>query len=46
MKQDIQNDIKTCKYKCRLNASFCDNKQFLNKDKCRCKCKELIEKVP
>ena len=35
---------KTCKFKCRLDASFCNNKQRRNKDKCRCKCKELIEK--
>ena len=35
---------KTCKFKCRLDASFCNNKQRRNKDKCRCECKELIEK--
>ena len=33
----------TCKYKCRLDASIC-NKQRLNNDKCRCECKELIDK--
>ena len=35
---------KTCKCKCRLDASVCDNKQRWNKDKCRCECKELIDK--
>ena len=29
---------KTCKCKCRLDASIC------NEDKCRCECKELIDK--
>ena len=27
---------KTCKCKCRLNASVCNNKQRWNEDKCRC----------
>ena len=35
---------KTCKYKCRLDASICNNKQRWNDDKCRCECKELIDK--
>ena len=35
---------KTCKYKCRLDASVCKNKQRWNEDKCRCECKELIDK--
>ena len=35
---------KTCKCKCRLDASVCNNKQRWNEDKCRCKCKELIDK--
>ena len=35
---------KTCKYKCRLDTSVCNNKQRWNKDKCRCECKELIDK--
>ena len=30
--------------KCRLDASICDNKKRWNEDKCRCECKELIEK--
>ena len=34
----------TCKCKCRLDASVCNNKQRWNNDKCRCECKELIEK--
>ena len=34
----------TYKFKCRLDASVCNNKQRGNKDKCRCECKELIEK--
>ena len=35
---------KTCKCKCRLDASVCNNKQRWNDDKCRCECKELIHK--
>ena len=34
----------TCKCKCRLDASVCNNKQRWNDDKCRCECKELINK--
>ena len=34
----------TCKCKCRLDASACNNKQRWNDDKCRCECKELIDK--
>ena len=34
----------TCKCKCRLDASVCNNKQRWNEDKCRCECKELINK--
>ena len=34
----------TCKCKCRLYASICNNKQRWNNDKCRCECKELIDK--
>ena len=26
----------TCKYKCRLDANVCNNRQRWNKDKCRC----------
>ena len=35
---------KTCRCKCRLDASVCNNKQIWNKDKCRSECKELIDK--
>ena len=34
----------TWKYKCRLDAIVCSNKQCWNKNKCRCQCKELIDK--
>ena len=34
----------TCKCKCRFNSSVCTNKQRWNDDKCRCECKELIDK--
>ena len=35
---------KTCRCKCRLDASVCNSKQRWNEDKCRCECKELIDK--
>ena len=35
---------KTCKCRCRLDASVCNNKQRWNEDKCRCERKELIDK--
>ena len=34
----------TCKRKCRVDASVCNNKQRWNNDKFRCGCKELIDK--
>ena len=34
----------TCKCKCRLDGSICNNKQRWNDDKCRCEYKELIDK--
>ena len=34
----------TCKCKCKLDASVCNNKQRWNENKCRCECKELIDK--
>ena len=34
----------TCKCKCRLDASVCSNKLRWNNNKCRCECKELIDK--
>ena len=42
MKQGIKNSMKR-KCKCRLDANVC-NKQRWNGDKCRCECKELIDK--
>ena len=30
---------KTCKCKCRLDASICNNKQRWNDDRCKCKCR-------
>ena len=35
---------KTCKYRCRLDASVCNNKQRWNEGKFRCEFKELIDK--
>ena len=35
---------KTCKYKCRLDPSICNNAQRWNEDKSKCECKELINK--
>ena len=34
----------TCKCKCRIDASVCNNKQCWNEAKCRCECKELVDK--
>ena len=34
----------TCKVKCTVDASVCNNKQRWNDNKCRCECKELIDK--
>ena len=34
----------SCKCKCRLDGSVCNNKQRWNDNKCRCECKELIDK--
>ena len=34
----------TCKCKCRLYASVCNNKQYWNDDKYRRECKELVNK--
>ena len=43
MKQDIKCP-ETCKYKCRLDARVCNNKQRWNDDKRQFECKELIDK--
>ena len=34
----------TCACKCRLDAIVSNNKQRWSNDKCRCECKELVEK--
>ena len=34
----------TYKYICRLNETICNNKPRWNEEKCRCECKELIDK--
>ena len=34
----------TCKVKCTVDTSVCNNKQRWNDNKCRCECKELIDK--
>ena len=34
----------TCKCKCRLDTSICNNKQRWSNDKCKCGCRELINK--
>ena len=34
----------TCKCIYGLDAIVCDNKERWNNDKCRCECKELIDK--
>ena len=33
----------TCECECRLDGIVCNNKQRWNNDKCRCKCKGLID---
>ena len=39
------NLYETCKCICRLNKIICNSKQGWNEDKCRCECKELIDKA-
>ena len=34
----------TSKCKCKFNSNVCNNKQHRNDDKCRCECKELINR--
>ena len=34
----------TCKYQRKFGTNICNNKQRWNKNKCRCECKELIDK--
>ena len=38
----IQHETYKCI--CRLSASVCNSRQRFNEDKCRCECKELIDK--
>ena len=33
-----------CKCECKLGTNICNNTRHWNKDKCRCECKELIDK--
>ena len=33
-----------CKFRFKFGANNCNNKQRWNKNKCRCECKELIDK--
>ena len=33
-----------CKCECKFGANICNNKQRSKQDKCRCECKELIDK--
>ena len=33
-----------CKCECRFGANVCNDKQRWNKNKCRCECKELLDK--
>ena len=33
----------TCKFKCRLDASVCNNNQIWNEDKCRCEFRKKIK---
>ena len=35
----------TCKCECKFGPNICNNKQRWNKDKCRCECKEIIDKL-
>ena len=45
MKQDIQNGTKLVNVSVNLGPVLvCNNKQRWNKDKCKCECKELIDK--
>ena len=34
----------TCKFECRLDAIVCNDIERWNKNKCRCECKELVDK--
>ena len=34
----------TCTCECKFGKNVCNNKQYWNKNKCKCDCKELIDK--
>ena len=34
----------TCTCMCRLTSCVCNSRQIWNEDKCRCECKELVDK--
>ena len=34
----------TCKWECKFGGNICNNKQRWNKNKCKCECKEVIDK--
>ena len=36
---------KTCKCECKFGKNVCNKKQRCNKNKCRCECQELIDKI-
>ena len=44
MKLDIQNGMKHVSVYADQIKIICNNKECCNKDKCRCECKELIDK--
>ena len=44
MKQDTYNGTERVNVKCKFGANVCNNKDLWNKNKCRCGCKELIDK--
>ena len=44
MKQDTQNCIKHVCVNVDQMVNVCNSKQHWNDDKCRCECKELIDK--
>ena len=44
MTQDTQNGMKRVSVNVDYMQGFCNNKKRQNDDKCRCECKELIDK--
>ena len=41
-KKKNRESHETCKCKCRLDVSLCNNKQRWNENKCRCQCREEL----